>query len=65
MDKVYCVECGVGFEPDHQNLLDGLDHEAYMCDSCMVVDANPKEDDDGQEEVQSGGSHAVDRNLGA
>ena len=29
-EKVCCVECGCEFEPDHQNLLDGMEDEMYM-----------------------------------
>lgn len=35
---IYCVECGMEFTPDHHNRLDGLDSEAYMCDTCLLED---------------------------
>ena len=38
-EKVCFVECGCEFEPDHQNLLDGMEDEMYMCDDCMMEDA--------------------------
>ena len=38
-EKVYCVECGCEFAPDHQNRLDGMEEEMYMCDECMMEDA--------------------------
>jgi len=43
MSKIHCVDCGVEFEPDHHNLLDGLDYEACMCDDCMMEDAEEEE----------------------
>ena len=36
---VECANCGCEFEPDHQNRLDGLDEEMYMCDDCILEDA--------------------------
>jgi len=38
-ELVECTECGCQFEPDHQNLLDGMDEKMYMCDDCIMEDA--------------------------